>query len=38
MYKFLGHCDLDLISRIILSGANPILFESRNLVYGCIFV
>ena len=27
MYQFLGHCDLDLFSRIVVSGAYPILFE-----------
>ena len=27
MYQFWGHCDLDLVSRIIMSRAYPILFE-----------
>ena len=27
MYHFWGHCGLDLVSRIIMSGTYPILFE-----------
>ena len=26
MYQFLGHCDLDLVSRIIMSGAFPLYY------------
>ena len=35
---FSGHCDLDLVFRIIVSGAYLILFEIgiSNLVCGCI--
>ena len=41
MYQVLGHCDLDLFSRIIVSGVYLLYYlrlESQiNLVYGCIF-
>ena len=38
MFQFLGHFHLDLISRINLLGAYPILFEVgiSNLVYGSL--
>ena len=32
---FLGHCDLDLVSRIIVSGAYPILFDVGIPKLGC---
>ena len=41
MYQVLGHCDLDLFSRIIVPGVYLLYYlrlESQiNLVYGCIF-
>ena len=41
MYQVLGHCDLDLFSRIIVSGVYLLYYlrlESQiNLVYVCIF-
>ena len=41
MYQVLGHCDLDLFSRIIVSGVYILYYlrlESQiNLVYECIF-
>ena len=34
----LGHCNLDLISRLNLSGEYPSIYIGiPNLVYGCIF-
>ena len=34
MYQFKGHCDLDLLSRIIVSGVYFYIIRGRNPIFG----